>query len=69
MALICVCKAPCKLTALQNRVSFLISERDRETMLRIIKIFTIKTVQAPYTRRDYSTDIGVGAGNIKGTAD
>lgn len=50
MALICVCKAPCKLTALQNRVSFLISELDRGTTLRIIKIFTLKAVQAPYTK-------------------
>lgn len=68
MALICVCKAPCKLTALQNRMSFLISELDKMTTLRRVKIFTIKAVQAPQTRRHYSTDIGVGVGNIKDTA-
>lgn len=46
MALICVCKAPCKLTALHSRVSYFISERDRETTLRIIKIVTIKAAQS-----------------------
>lgn len=50
MALISVCKAPCKLTALRNRVRFLISELDRETTQRITKIFTIKAVQAPYIK-------------------
>lgn len=52
MALICVCKAPCKLTALQSRVSYFISEQDRETTLRIIKIVTIKAAQAPGTRAE-----------------
>lgn len=46
IALICVCKAPCKLTALQSRVSYFIRERDWETTLRIIKIVTIKAAQS-----------------------
>lgn len=63
MALISVCKAPCKLTALQSRVSYFIRERDRETTLRIIKIVTIKA--APSVRKE--TDMGVGVAGIKGT--
>lgn len=63
MALICVCKAPCKLTALQRRVSYFIRERDRETTLRKIKTVTIKAAQS--VRRE--TDIGVGVADIKGT--
>lgn len=37
-------------------------------MPRIIKLFTIKVVQAHYIRRDYSTGISVGVWNSGGTA-
>lgn len=65
MALIYVCKAPCKLTALQNRVGVFNKWARQRNNTENNKNIHHQSRTAPSMTVEHSTDIGLYVGNIK----